>query len=169
MAAKRGFRGDNVIYRDADGKSMAVILTGGQGDAPGTAPVAVGSGTGGTLPANSYSYKYAAVVDGIETPASAASNVVVTTGSTSSVAVTVTAVTGATSYKIYGRGVGASYLLMNTLTAPTVLYTDTNADTPSGAAKTVNFNATFRTPYAGHAETTGVLPGEGAGQYQRIY
>ena len=168
MATKRGVKGDNVIYRrTSTGESMAVILSAAQGDAPTTAPVAAGSGTGGTLAAASYTYKYSYVKDGIESPPSAVSNTVVTSGSTSSITVTVTAVTGATSYKIYGR-TGGSFLLMNTLTAPTVIYTDTNADTPSGAAKTADFNATFTSPYAGHPITTGVLPGIAAGQYQKI-
>lgn len=166
MACKRGFRGDNVIYRRSNGESLAVILTGGQGDAP-TAPVAVGSASGGTLPAASYTYKNTYVKDGVESALSAASNTYVAGGATSSVALTVTTVAGATSYKIYGR-TGGSFLLMNTITAPTVLYTDTNADTPSGAAPSTDFNASFRTPYSGHALTTGILPGLGGNQYQKI-
>jgi hypothetical protein len=166
MAVKRAFRGDNVIYRNAAGESMAVILTGGQGDAP-AAPVAVGSGTGGTLAAASYTYKNTYVKDGVESALSAASNTYVASGSTSSVALTVATVAGATSYKIYGR-TGGSFLLMNTITAPTVLYTDTGADTPAGAAPATNFNVSFRTPYTGHAAVTGVLPGLGAGTYQNI-
>jgi hypothetical protein len=146
---------------------MAVILTGGQGDAPTVAPVGVGSGTGGTLAAASYAYKYSYVKDGIESPPSAVSNTVVTSGSTSSITVTVTAVAGASSYKIYGR-TGGSFLLMNTLTAPTVIYVDTNADTPSGAVKTADFNASFSSPYSGHPITTGALPGLAAGNYQKI-
>lgn len=167
MAVKRGYKGDNVIYRNAAGESMAVILTGGQGDAPPIAPVGVGSGTGGTLPAASYVYKYTAVVDGLESAPSAVSNTVVTTGSTSSIAVTVTAVTGATSYKVYGR-TGGNFKLLATLTAPTVLYTDTNADTPGVDAPTADFRVAFRTPYTGHAVVTGVVPGLGASQYQKI-
>lgn len=167
MPARRGFRGDNVIYRDAQGHSIAVVLAGGQGDAPPTAPVAVGSGTGGTLAAATYAYKYAYVKDGIESPVSAVSNSYVATGSTSSVVLTVTAVAGATSYKIYGR-TGGSFLLLNTLTAPTVIYTDTAADTPSGAVKTANFNASFYYPYGSHTLLTGILPGETAGTYQNI-
>lgn len=166
MAARRGLRGDNVIYRRSNGESMAVILTGGQGDAP-AAPVAVGSASGGTLAAATYTYKNTYVKDGVESALSAASNSYVSGGSTSSVALTVTAVAGATSYKIYGR-TGGSFLLMNTITAPTVLYTDTGADTPSGAAPSVDFNASFRTPYSGHAAITGVLPGIAAGTYQKI-
>lgn len=166
MAVKRATRGDNVIYRNAKGESMAVIITGGQGDAP-TAPVAVGSGTGGTLPAATYIYKNTYVKDGVESALSLSSNSYVATGATSSVVLTVSAVPGATSYKIYGR-TGGSFLLMSTLTAPTVIYTDTNADTPAGAAPTTNFNVSFRTPYTGHAASTGILPGLGANQYQKI-
>lgn len=168
MATRRAYKGDNVIYRNAAGESMAVIVTGGQGDAPGTAPVGVGSGTGGTLAAASYIYKNTYVKDGVESPPSAVSNTVVTTGSTSSVAVTVTAVTGATSYKIYGR-TGGQFLLMATLTAPTVLYTDTGADTPTGAAPTADFRIAFKYPYTGHATVTGAIPGYGASTYQNIY
>lgn len=166
MSVKRAFRGDNVIYRRAGGESMAVVVTGGQGVAP-AAPVAVGSGTGGTLAAATYTYKNTYVKDGVESEMSAASNSYVATGSTSSVALTVATVTGATSYKIYGR-TGGSFLLMNTITAPTVLYTDTAADTPSGAGPASNFNVTFRTPYAGHAVSSNILPGIGANQYQKI-
>lgn len=166
MAVKRAFRGDNVIYRNAVGESMAVIITGGQGDAPAAAAV-VGSGTGGTLAAATYTYKNTYVKDGVESALSAGTTPYVATGTTSSVAITVPVVSGASSYKIYGR-TGGSFLLITTLTAPTVDYTDTGAVTPSGAAPSTDFNATFRTPYAGHAETTGVLPGLGASQYQRI-
>lgn len=166
MAVKRAFAGDNVIYRRSNGESMAVVVSGGQGDAP-AAPVAVGSGTGGTLAAATYTYKNTYVKDGVESALSAASNSYVATGSTSSVALTVATVAGATSYKIYGR-TGGSFLLMNTITAPTVLYTDTGADTPSGAAPATDFKVTFRSPYGGHPQSTGILPGIGANQYQKI-
>lgn len=166
MAVKRAFRGDNVIYRRSNGESMAVVVTGGQGDAP-AAPTAVGSATGGTLAAATYAYKNSYVKDGVESPLSAVSNSYVSGGTTSSVALTVVTVAGATSYKIYGR-TGGTFLLMNTITAPTVLYTDTGADTPSGAGKTADFNVTFSSPYSGHPVTTGVLPGVGASQYQKI-
>ena len=165
MPVRGGLRGDNVIYRNAKGESMAVLLSGGQGSAP-AAPTGVGFGTGGTLAAATYTYRNTYVKDGVESPASADSNAVVTSGTTSRVEVTAVTVPGATSYKFYGR-TGASFLLMATITAPTVLYNDTGADTPSGAAPAANFNAKFRTPYAGHAETTGVLPGLTANTYER--
>jgi len=167
MAVKRALRGDNVIYRNSRGESYAVVISAGQGPPP-TAPVAVPSEAGGTLAAATYVYRSTYVKDGIESAASASSNNAVIAGATGSVAVTVAVVPGATSYKIYGR-TGGSFLLMNTITAPTVLYTDTAADTPSGASPANNSNITFRFPYAGHAQLTGILPGLGAGTYQRIY
>jgi hypothetical protein len=166
MAVKRAQRGDNVIYRNAKGETMAVIITGGQGDAP-AAPVAVGSGSGGTLAAATYTYKSTYVKDGVESALSAGSTPYVASGSTSSVGLTLSGPAGATSYKLYGR-TGASFLLITTLTAPTTTYTDTGSATPSGAAPSTDFNASFRTPYAGHAATTGVLPGITASTYQRI-
>ena len=48
-----------------------------------------------------------------------------------------TAVTGASSYKIYGRTTGAE-LLIATVTAPTVTYTDSGAITPAGALPTAD-------------------------------
>lgn len=168
MAVKRGFRGDNVIYRNAAGESMAVILTGGQGDAPGTAPVGVQQATGGTLVAATYTYRYTYVKDGVESPPSANSNaVVIGAGTTNRVEVTVTAVTGATAYRLYGR-TGGSFLFILEITAPTVLFNDTGSVTPTGAAPTADLRASFRTPYTGHAVVANVVPGLGANQYQRI-
>lgn len=168
MAVKRAFRGDNVIYRNAKGESMAVIVTGGQGDAPPSVPTGVASGTGGSLTAATYVYKYTYVKDGVESALSAASaNIVIGAGTTNRIDVTLTAVSGATAYKLYGR-TGGSFLLITTLTAPTVTFNDTGSVTPTGAAPATDFNITFRTPYTGHAEVTGVLPGLGASQYQRI-
>jgi len=48
-----------------------------------------------------------------------------------------TAVTGASSYKVYGRSTGAE-LYIATVTAPTVTYTDSGAITPSGALPTAD-------------------------------
>jgi hypothetical protein len=167
MAVKRAFRGDNVIYRNAKGESMAVIVTGGQGDAP-AAPTGAQFGTGGSLTAATYAYKNTYVKDGVESALSAASsNVVIGAGTTNRIEVTVAAVAGATAYRIYGR-TGGNFLLIAEITAPTVLYNDTGSVTPSGAAPATNFNVSFRTPYTGHAASTGILPGLGANQYQRI-
>lgn len=165
MPVRGGLRGDNVIYRNAKGESMAVILTGGQGSAP-SAPTGVGFGTGGTLAAATYTYRNTYVKDGVESPASADSNGVVTSGTTSRVEITAVTVPGATSYKFYGR-TGGSFLFIAETTAPTVLFSDTGSVTPSGAAPAANFNASFRTPYTGHAATTGVLPGLTANTYEK--
>lgn len=167
MAVKRGFRGDNVIYRNSVGESMAVILTGGQGDAP-AAPTGAQFGTGGSLGAATYVYKNTYVKDGVESALSAASsNVVIAAGTTNRIEVTVSAVAGASSYKIYGR-TGGSFLLIATINDPTVLYNDTGSVTPSGAAPATDFNASFRYPFTGKAAVTGVLPGLTAGTYQKI-
>lgn len=167
MAVKRAFRGDNVIYRNADGDSMAVIITGGQGDAPAI-PTGAQFGTGGTLTAATYVYKNTYVKDGVESALSAASaNIVIGAGTTNRIEVTVSAVAGASAYRVYGR-TGGSFLFIAEITAPTVLYNDTGSVTPSGAAPTTDFKVSFRTPYTGHAESTGILPGLGANTYQRI-
>jgi len=166
MAVKRALRGDNVIYRRSNGETMAVIVSGGQGDAP-AAPTCVITGTGGTLAAATYNYKITYVKDGVESAMSAASANQVTSGSTSMIDVNWTTVTGATSYKVYGR-TGGSFLLMGTVTAPTTTFNDTGSVTPSGAGPSTDFNITFRSPYAGHPQTTGALPGLTAGTYQKI-
>lgn len=167
MAVKRGFRGDNVIYRNTAGDSMAVILTGGQGDAP-AAPTGAQFGTGGTLTAATYVYRNTYVKDGVESPASVNSgNVVIGAGTTNRVEVTAVAVAGATAYRFYGR-TGGTFLFIGEVTSPTLMFNDTGSATPTGAAPTANNNAAFRTPYTGHAAVTGVLPGLTAGTYQKI-
>ena len=168
MAVKRGARGDNVIYRNAVGESMAVILTGGQGDAPTVVPVGVQQGTGGSLAAATYIYRYTYVKDGVESPPSGNSNsVVIGAGTTNRVEVTVTAVTGATAYRLYGR-TGGQFLFILEITAPTVLFNDTGSVTPTGAAPTADNRASFRTPYTGHAVVANVVPGITANTYQKI-
>ena len=102
---------------------------------------ATGSGTGGTLAAATYYYKVTAIVSGTESLASAEVNVT-TTGTTSSVALAWSAVSGAASYKIY-RGTSAG--------AESVYQTSaTNSFTDAGAAGTAG------TPPA----TSGTLIGE---------
>lgn len=87
---------------------------------------AVGSGSGGTLAANTYFYKITALNAFGETIGSNERSVT-TVGATSSVALTWGAVTGATSYRIY-RGTGAG--------AENVYYTGTSVFTDTGAAST---------------------------------
>jgi hypothetical protein len=103
------------------------------------APTLTPSTTGGTLPAGTYNYRIAANNLNGETLAGpeAASNVT-TTGTTSSIAISWTAVPGATSYEIYGRTAGAE-LFIAELTATT--YTDTGSVTPAGAMPSSNTTA----------------------------
>ena len=89
--------------------------------------VATGSTTGGTLAAATYYYKVTALNGSGETTGSTEVSVT-TTGTTSSVALTWTAVPGATSYRIY-RGTAAA--------SENVYYTSTsNSFTDTGAANT---------------------------------
>lgn len=137
MPIRTANRGDTVQYRNTDGESINVEVSGVQVAAPGT-PASSTATTGGTLAAATYSYKVSAVVDGVESAASAAKTQA-TTGATSTVTVDFTAVANAraTSHKVYGR-VGGSEALIATVTMPTVTYVDTGAVTPSGAVPTAD-------------------------------
>jgi hypothetical protein len=98
---------------------------------------ATGSTTGGTLPAGTYFYKVTALKGNEESLGSTQVSVT-TTGATSSVSVTWTAVSGATSYRVY-RGTSSN--------AQNTFYTDdaspfvdtggagTGGTVPAGAAK----------------------------------
>lgn len=102
--------------------------------------------TGGTLAAGTYRYYVTATnADGETTVSNEES--IVTTGATSTVTVTWTAVTGATGYKIYRTAVdGASgtQLLLATVGAVTT-YEDDGSGTPSGAFPTINTATTAGT------------------------
>lgn len=96
------------------------------------APTLTPSGTGGTLPASTTNnYRIAAVTGSGNTLPGTEATAATTTGSTSSIVVTWTAVSNATGYKVYGRSTGAE-LLLATVGAVTT-YTDTGAATPAGA------------------------------------
>ena len=159
--------GEPVIYHDSpQGQAKIVFITGGQGPAATVpTPTIVGSGTGGTLPAGTYNYKITYVRGGVESVASAVSVDYVATGTTSSVTVNWTAVSGATSYKVYGRTT-ASWLFIATVTAPTLTYLDTGSVTPSGASPVANGNISFR-GQLDKVSRTNVLPGMGANQYEK--
>lgn len=131
--------GDVVTYRNAAGKTADVIVTGAQGAAPVAGDfTVVGSTTGGSLAAATYSYKVAAVVDGVESAASVAETGVVASGSTGSVTINFTAGLAsfptASAWKVYGRTADAEELIA-TVTAPTATYVDTGAVTPDGEPK----------------------------------
>ena len=87
--------------------------------------------TGGSLVAGAYSYRVSACNANGETLSSAAAGITVPSGTaTNMVAISWDAVTGATSYKIYGRTAGAELLIGM---ATDVAFTDTGAVTPAGA------------------------------------
>lgn len=94
---------------------------------PPTIPILTGSAVGGTLAAATYYYRITALnAKGESLPGK--EQFITTTGATSSVAITWTAVTGATSYRIY-RG--------TTSLGQNVYYTSaTNSFTDTGAANT---------------------------------
>lgn len=115
------------------GTPISTTITGGI--LPPGIPTLTGSTTGGTLAAATYYYKITALNASGETVGSPEASVV-TTGTTSSVAVSWTAVTGATSYKIY-RGTTAGS--ENTYyTSTTASFTDTGAAGTAGTVPTVN-------------------------------
>lgn len=100
-----------------------------------TNPAATPSTTGGTLAAGTYYYRITALNAAGETTGSVEVNAV-TTGTTSSVVLTWTAVTGATSYKIYkGTTAGGE----NTyFTSATATFTDTGTAGTAGTIPVVN-------------------------------
>lgn len=101
---------------------------------PGT-PGSSTSTSGGTLAAATYSYKVTALTPYGETTPSAAKTQV-TTGSTSTVTLTWSAVTNATGYKVYGRVAGVERHLV---TLPAVLtWIDTGANGGNAQPPTVN-------------------------------
>jgi hypothetical protein len=100
---------------------------------------AVGATTGGTLAAATYFYKVTALNAAGQTTGSNEVSVT-TTGSTSSVVLTWTAVSGATSYRIYRGTAAGSESVYYTATAAT--YTDTNASSTSGTVPTTNTSGT---------------------------
>lgn len=156
MANRTARRGETVSYRNADGETTNVLVTGHQVDAPPT-PASSTLTTGGTLVPGTYSYRISKVVDGVETQASVAKSQVVPAG-TNTNTVTVDWTTGAdtraTAYKVYGRASGTE-LLIATVSMPTTTYTDTGSVTPAGALPAATTAVTVRNPTT-HATITGV-------------
>jgi len=117
-------------YKDIKGHNFDAICM-GQG-VIGGAPAGLTPSTatsGGTLAASTYFYRVTAIVNFTET-AAAAEQSQVTTGSTSTVTLNWTAVSGATAYKVYGRATGAELFMATVLTNS---FVDTGAITPAGA------------------------------------
>jgi hypothetical protein len=131
MPAQAAWKKKQVVrYENPGGKSRNATVVGVQGVAT-AAPGLSTSTAGGTLAAATYSYKTAAIVDGVPRPASPA-NTQVTTGATSSNTITAPVVTGATAYRFYGRVGGAEGLLVEQASN---VYVDTGAASV-GAAPT---------------------------------
>jgi hypothetical protein len=153
MPIRTANRGDTVQYRNTLGETRNMQVYAKQEPAPGT-PASSTSTTGGTLAAATYSYRVSAVVDGIETQASAAKTQA-TTGATSTVTIDWSAVANsrATAHKVYGR-VGGSELLIATVAMPTVTYVDTGSVTPAGALPAASTAVSLWDPYG--AIRTGV-------------
>lgn len=96
----------------------------------------VGSTTGGTLAAASYYYKVTATNANGETVGSSEA-VAITTGATSSVALSWTRLLGATGYKVYrATSTGNETILATVPGGTTTTYTDTGATTSAGAPPT---------------------------------
>jgi hypothetical protein len=94
--------------------------------------------TGGTLAAGTYAYRVSATTYGNLETTAATEQTIVTTGTTSTVTISWTAVLGATGYKVYGRSSGGE-LLITTISNPTTTsYVDTGSVTPSGALPASN-------------------------------
>jgi len=87
----------------------------------------------------------------------------VSSGTTGRVDLSWNAVSGASSYKIYGR-TGGTELLMATQAGTT--YSDTGATTPSGAQPATDGRANFANPHAKATTLSNILPGSGANQYE---
>lgn len=93
-----------------------------------SAPTAAQAATGGTLAAATYAYKVVAKnANGRSAASAATANVVVASGTTNKVTLTITAVPGATSYDVYGRTGGTFGYLGTTSTTS---FVDTGSATP---------------------------------------
>ena len=98
-------------------------------------PTTATATSGGTLAADTYSYRVTAIKDsyGETLPCTAVTQI--TTGATSTVTLTWTAISGASGYRVYGRTSG-SELLLKELSADVLTWTDTAALTPAGTLPT---------------------------------
>jgi hypothetical protein len=113
------------------------------------------SGSGGTLAAGTYGYRVAAT-NANGNGLACVEQTVTTTGSTSSVSITVQAVPGATTYKFYGRTPGGELLMVS---QAGTTYVDDASATPSGALPTLATtpgNATVDTSASNYAPQGGV-------------
>lgn len=100
------------------------------------APTVVGSTSGGSLSAGTYSYRVAAVNAYGETLASVAATGNVASGITGSVSITMPNVSGMTGWKVYGRTAGFELLLATN--GMSLTWIDTGVVTPNGSLPAAN-------------------------------
>lgn len=130
-------RFDTVTYRNASGQTMNTTVLADQ-KAPTATPGSSTSTTGGTLAAATYSYRVAWVY-GTLISAPSPAKTQVTTGSTSTVTIDVSAMgipQGATGFRVYGRTGGSELLMGTTVSLPTTQFIDDGSLTPAGALPT---------------------------------
>lgn len=103
--------------------------------------------TGGTLPADTYGYKVAALTQYGQNVASAEATQA-TTGTTSTVTLTWAQIAGASYYRIYGRTEGGPWGLLATIPqASSPTWTDTGTLTPSATVLAPTVNTSGVAPY----------------------
>lgn len=172
-----GAKGDGQLVADAAMTASSAVLTSASGlftsqdvgktinvrgagallSAP-SAPTITQASTGGTIAAGTnVSYKVAARTAAGTTLCSSAGTATISAGTnTNTATITWTAVSGATSYEIYGRTSG-SELLMERVPAGTLSWTDKGSVTPSGAQPGANTAAQILTStIASHQSATQV-------------
>lgn len=138
---------------------MAYISNGTISIYKGTAPIGLSASltTGGTIPLATYNYKLAAVFPSGESLPSAAVNAVVANSTNDAVYLTWTAVTGATSYRIYRKAsTDANYT--EYLTSATNSLLDTNQVRSSGSPQ-VSDTVSNKVVGSGTTFLTGVTVG----------
>jgi len=140
-------------------------ITGNQLSAPGG--LSATATTGGTLLANTYYYIITALNANGETISSSEASAVVDGATTTAVDIIFNEVSGATSYRIYGRAQGAQniYFTVTESTGDdedsTVAFADTGASGTSGTVPTINTTGGSAT-FAGNLTASGVIDFGGA-------
>lgn len=122
----------NTTYRSLDGQLLPAKIQSGTALGTPVAPTVASVGVAGTT---TYTYKYTAVNGSAESAASPA-NVAFATGNavldnTNFNRLTLTAVTGAVQYNVYGRLAGDAYKFLGSTVTTT--YDDKNIVAPTGA------------------------------------
>ena len=150
--------GDTVQFRNAAGETRNAEVLQTQPAAPGAGVWSVANADeGGELTDATYSYKIAAVQNGVESAPSAAKTTVVPEGTETNL-VTITLPTPATgvTYKVYGR-TDAAWELIGTTTDEDETFDDTGEVTPDGEVATADGRVGLFSPTGGL--TNGALDG----------